>query len=82
MAYACMSETMMLALDDRVENFTLGKDVSVEQVDEITRIANKHGFGIAGFRSFEKAVDDEAIKRARDARRKQKAPSPTAVART
>ena len=67
-AYACMSETMMLALDDRIENFTLGKDVSVEQVDEISRLAHKHGFELAGFRSFEKAVDEESIQRAKQAR--------------
>jgi len=67
-AYACMSETMMLALDDRIENFTLGKDVSVEQVDEISRLAHKHGFELAGFRSFEKAVDEESIQRAKRAR--------------
>jgi fatty aldehyde-generating acyl-ACP reductase len=68
-AYACMSETMMLALEGRVENFTLGKDVSVDQVDEITRLAHKHGFELAGFRSFEKAVDEAAIDRARHARK-------------
>lgn len=67
-AYACMSETMMLALEDRPVDFTLGKDVSVEQVVESQRMAAKHGFKLAGFRSFEKAVDDEAIKRARQAR--------------
>ncbi len=67
-AYACMCETMMLALEGRAENFTLGKDVSVEQVDEITRIATKHGFRLAGFRSFERAVGEEAIDRARLAR--------------
>ena len=60
-AYACMSETMMLALEGRYENFTLGKEVSVEQVEEINRIAKKHGFKLAGFRSFEKAVTDEQI---------------------
>lgn len=69
-AYACMSETMMLALDGRAENFTLGKDVSVEQVEETQRLAAKHGFKLAGFRSFEKAVTDEAIARARAARTK------------
>lgn len=80
-AYACMSETMMLALDERVENFTLGKDVTVEQVDEITRIAHKHGFELAGFRSFERAVDDAAIQRAKDARKGAKPDSfrPVAV---
>ena len=64
-AYACMSETIMLALDGRYESFTLGKDVSVEQVEEITRIANKHGFKLAGFRSFEKAVTKERIEEIR-----------------
>lgn len=67
-AYACMSETFMLALEDRAESFTLGKDVSVEQVDETQRWASKHGFKLAGFRSFEKAVDEAAIQRARVAR--------------
>lgn len=64
-AYACMSETMMLALDGRYENFTLGKDVSVGQVREITGIAEKHGFKLAGYRSFEKPVTAETIERAR-----------------
>lgn len=68
-AYACMSETMILALDNRLENFTLGKDVTVEQVDLISALAEKHGFELAGFRSFEKAVDEAAIERARAARR-------------
>lgn len=69
-AYACMSETMMLALEDRRENFTLGKEVSVDQVDEMNRLADKHGFTIDGFRSFEKAVDEATIQRTRDARAK------------
>ncbi|MCL5103971.1 MAG: 3-hydroxyacyl-CoA dehydrogenase NAD-binding domain-containing protein [Armatimonadetes bacterium] len=64
-AYACMSETMMLALEGRYESFTLGKDVSVEQVEEISRIADKHGFKLAGFRSFEKAVGEQEIERIR-----------------
>lgn len=68
-AYACMSETMMLALEGRPESFTLGKDVSVEQVQETRRLAAKHGFKLAGFRSFERAVDEASIDRARAARR-------------
>ena len=69
-AYACMSETMILALeeDPSLYSFTLGKDVSVEQVEKITALAEKHGFELAGFRSFEHAVDDAAIARARNAR--------------
>ncbi len=60
-SYACMAETMMLALDQRYESFTLGKEVSVAQVDQINEIATRHGFGLAGFRSFERAVDKEYI---------------------
>lgn len=67
-AYACMSETIMLALDDRPESFTLGKDVTVEQVEETQRLAQKHGFKLEKFRSFEREVEEAAIQRARDAR--------------
>jgi len=67
-AYACMSETMILALEDRAECYTLGKDVSVEQVREMLALADKHGFRLAGFRSFERAVDEETIERVRAAR--------------
>ncbi len=62
-AYACMSETMMLALDARYENFTLGKEVTVAQVDETERLAAKHGFQLSGFRSFEKEVSEDTITR-------------------
>lgn len=67
-AYACMSETMMLALDARIENFTLGKDVSVAQVEQTFDMAKKHGFTLAGFRSFEREVSQETIERVRQAR--------------
>jgi len=69
-AYACMAETMILTLegDPTLYNFTVGKDVSVEQVDKISELAAKHGFELAGLRSFEKALEPEAIARARKAR--------------
>jgi predicted amino acid dehydrogenase len=60
-AYACMSETMILALEGRYECYTLGKNVTIEQVEEISRLAAKHGFKLAGFRSFEKPVTEEQI---------------------
>lgn len=68
-AYACMSETMLLALEGRIENYTLGKDVSERQVEETLNWAQKHGFELAGFRSFEKAVTAEAVERAKAARK-------------
>lgn len=80
-AYACMSETMTLALEGRYESFTLGKDVTVAQVDEISALAAKHGFHLAGFRSFERAVDDQEIAciRARAGRTTPAATDPAAM---
>ncbi|MBS4024664.1 MAG: shikimate dehydrogenase [Clostridia bacterium] len=60
-SYACMAETMILTLEKRFESFTLGRELTVNQVEEISRLAAKHGFKLAGFRSFERAVSDEHI---------------------
>ncbi len=62
MAYACMAETMALTLERRYESFTLGKNISLSQVLTIDKIAEKHGFRLGGFRSFERAITDEEIK--------------------
>ncbi|MGH2524508.1 MAG: shikimate dehydrogenase, partial [Anaerolineales bacterium] len=67
MAYACMAETMALALEGRYESYTLGKHITVEQVQTIADIAAKHGFRLGGFRSFERAVTPEQIERVRAA---------------
>jgi len=64
-AYACMAETMALALEGRFEDYTLGKEISRARVDEITAIAQKHGFRLSGFRSFEKEVTPEQIQAVR-----------------
>lgn len=70
-AYACMAETMALALEGRFEDYTIGKEIKLERVEEITRIANKHGFQLGGLRSFEKTVTAETIEHVRqNARRK------------
>jgi predicted amino acid dehydrogenase len=60
-AYACMAETIILALEQRYESYSLGRDLSLERVREIAKLAQKHGFKLAGFRSFEKQVTEEYI---------------------
>lgn len=74
--YACMAETMVLALERRYECFTLGRSITVEQVREIDQLAQKHGFQLAGFRSFERTVtlDDIAVIRKRAEHRKKVVP--------
>jgi len=69
MAYACMAETMALALEGRYESYTLGKEITVAQVQTIAQIAAQHGFKLGGFRSFERAVTPEQIERVRAAAR-------------
>lgn len=59
--YACMAETMILALERRYENFSLGRDLELAKVQEIQQLADKHGFRLAGFRSFERALTDGEI---------------------
>ncbi|MFW5709567.1 MAG: shikimate dehydrogenase [Chloroflexota bacterium] len=65
-SYACMAETMALALEGRYEDYTLGKAISVERALEIEAIAQRHGFRLSGFRSFEKPVTDAQIDRVRE----------------
>jgi len=71
-AYACMAETMALALEGRFEDYTLGKEITRERVDEITAIAKKHGFRLSGFRSFEKEITPEQIEAVRRSAAKEK----------
>ncbi|MBT9129828.1 MAG: Aminotransferase PigE [candidate division WS2 bacterium] len=61
LAYACMSETMILTLEKRYDSFSIGKDLDIEKVKEISGFANKHGFKLAGFRCFEKVLNSSDI---------------------
>ena len=61
MAYACMAETMALALEGQYVSYTLGKQIELAEVETIDRIATKHGFRLGGFRSFERAVTEREI---------------------
>ena len=65
-AYACMAETALLALEGHYECFTLGRNISLDRVDQIAQIASKHGVRLAGFRSFERALTDEYIVKIRE----------------
>ena len=64
-SYACMAETIALALEGRFEDYTLGKHITRERVDEITAIAERHGFRLSGFRSFEREVKPQQIEAVR-----------------
>ena len=65
-SYACLAETALLAMEGRFEDYTLGRQIDTERVKEIYRLFRKHGFQLAGLRSFGRYVtdDDVAVKRA------------------
>ena len=71
-AFACMSETMILALEGTYQSYTLGRDLTVEQVVRMGELAEKHGFKLAGFRAFEIAVTEEKISRTRAAAQRKR----------
>jgi len=71
-AFACMAETMTLALAGRYESYTLGKNITFEQVDTMFNLATHHGFMISGLRGLEFALADEKIEQIKqNAHRKQ-----------
>jgi predicted amino acid dehydrogenase len=60
-SYACLAETALLAMEGRFEDYTLGRNITMERVKEIYKLAQKHGFQLAGLRSFGKYITDEDI---------------------
>ena len=79
---ACMAETMILTLENRFVNYSLGRGVNLDKVLEIERLARKHGFELAGMRAFDKEVTQDMIDRTRERARsaRSRAPRPAGVA--
>lgn len=71
-ALACMSETMVLALEERCEPFTLGRGIELAKVREIDALAERCGFTLAGMRAFDAPVTAEGIAAIRAAARRRK----------
>ena len=58
---ACMAETMILTLEGRFENFSIGRGLDYDRVQEIERLAERNGFRLAGFRAFDEPVTQQKI---------------------
>ncbi|MGE5541917.1 MAG: aminotransferase class III-fold pyridoxal phosphate-dependent enzyme [Bacillota bacterium] len=69
LAYACMAETMMLALAHRYEHMSIGADLNLEGIAYVRGLAAEHGFHIADIRSFDRPLTQrewEAVVEARE----------------
>ncbi len=56
MCEGCVGETIILALERRYENYTIGKNITVDKVKEMEMLAEKHGFTLAGLRRHEQLI--------------------------
>ncbi len=59
--YACLAETIVLALEGRFEVFTVGRDTEWEKVKEIYKLGRKHGMKLAAISGVNGVFTDEAI---------------------
>jgi hypothetical protein len=65
--YACLAETIVLALEGRYENFTVGRNLSWPKVKEIYRLGLKHGMKLATISGVNGPYTDEDFERVRSA---------------
>jgi hypothetical protein len=59
--YACLAETIVLALEGRFEVFTIGRDTEWEKVKEIYKLGIKHGMKLAAISGVKGVYSDEDI---------------------
>ncbi len=65
-AYACLAETIVLALEGKFESFTVGRDIEWEKVREIYRLGLKHGMKLAAISGVNGPFSDADIDRVRE----------------
>lgn len=66
-AYACLAETIVLALEGRYENFTVGRSISWPKVKEIYQLGLKHGMKLATISGVNGPYTDADFDRVRSA---------------
>ncbi|HAU31167.1 MAG: Ornithine/acetylornithine aminotransferase [Desulfotomaculum sp. 46_296] len=59
LAYACMAETMMLALEHHYTDMSLGSDLRLDNMIYLRQLAKKHGFELARLRSFDRPLSEK-----------------------
>jgi predicted amino acid dehydrogenase len=73
-AYACLSETALLAMEGKFDDYTLGRNIEIDKAKEMYRLMKKHGLELAGLRSFDAYITETDIaekRRLADQRRRE-----------
>jgi hypothetical protein len=63
--YACLAETIVLALEGRFENFTVGRAIEWPKVREIYQMGLKHGMKLAAISGVNGVFSDADIAKVR-----------------
>ncbi len=63
--YACLAETIVLALEGRFESYTVGRAIEWQKVREIYQLGLKHGMQLAAISGVNGVFSDEDIERVR-----------------
>ncbi len=71
--YACMAETVVLALEGRYERFTVGRNIEWAKVKEIYRLGLKHGLRLATISGVNGVFTPDDIARIRELALKRRA---------
>ncbi len=66
-AYACLAETVVLALEGRYETFTVGRSIEWPKVKEIYQLGLKHGMKLATISGVKGVYTDADFARVREA---------------
>lgn len=64
--YACLAETACLAMEERYETFTMGRDIDWVKVKEIYKISKKHGVKLAAIQGHVGIITDREIQLTRE----------------
>ena len=65
-AYACLAETIVLALEGRFETYTIGRNIEWQKVKEIYKLGLKHGMRLAAISGANGVFSDADIARVRE----------------
>ncbi len=67
LAYACMAETMLLALEGHLQHCSLGMTLRVQDTTLLRDLARRHGFEVAALQSFCEPVGETRWEQLRNA---------------
>ena len=64
--YACLAETALLAMDGKLESFTLSRNINYEKVLEIDKMAKEHGVRLSQIMGHAGFITDEEFNLCRE----------------